>query len=70
MWASQPLASPSELLRQETYSPEELADLLELDLNFVRHAAFTGQLRAFVVDHRILGIRRDDVLVWLTARAG
>jgi hypothetical protein len=69
MFTGHSLASPAELLRRDLYTPEEVADLLEFDVNFVRHAAFTGDLRAYVVDHHILGIRRADVLAWLARRA-
>ena len=36
----------------------------------MRHAAFTGELRAQIVEHDIICIRRDDVLAWLAATDG
>ena len=53
-----------ELLQQDEYTPEEVADLLGIDINVVRHAAFTGQLRAEIVGEDIVGIRREDVVEW------
>lgn len=61
----QPVA---ELLWHDHFTPEELARLLEVDVATVRRAARTGQLHAFIVDHRVLSIRRDDVLRWLADR--
>ncbi len=69
--------SLDELLREDRYNPEEAAELLWPDgaegwlrsgLDVVRHAAFAGELRARIVGHDIVGIRRDDLLAWLEAR--
>ena len=38
--------SVSELQRQERYTPEEVAEVLGIGLNVVRHAAFAGEPRA------------------------
>ncbi len=54
-----------ELLHRNHYSPEELADLLETSVHFIRHEVYEGRLKAFVCDHRILDIRREDALAWL-----
>jgi aryl carrier-like protein len=35
-----------DLLQQDQYTPEEVAELLEIGLDVVRHAAFSGELRA------------------------
>ena len=58
----------AELLRHDTYTPEELARLLGTSLYVIRHAAREGQLRAAIVDHHVLCIRREDVVAWLTPR--
>jgi hypothetical protein len=63
-----PQRSPAELLRQEAYTPEELATLLEMDVNLVRWAAFSGRLKAAIADHDILFISRADALRWLEDR--
>jgi len=53
------------LLRQEHYQPEELANLLEIDVNLIQHVIFLGELPATVLDRHIVDIRRKDVLHWL-----
>jgi hypothetical protein len=55
----------TDLLEQEHYSAEELADLLEVDVNLLDYAASIGELSATRFNHHILDIRRDDVLHWL-----
>jgi hypothetical protein len=60
--------SPEFLLRRDHFSAEELAGLLGMTLYHVRHAARSGELRAFLVDHHIVAIRREDALNWLEAR--
>jgi hypothetical protein len=57
-----------ELLQQDHYTPEEVAELLGIGLDVVRHAAFTGALRAQIIEHDIISISRDDVLAWVEAR--
>ena len=59
-----------ELLQQERYTAEEVAELLGIGLNVVRHATFTGELRAQIVGHDIISLCRDDVLAWLDERDG
>jgi hypothetical protein len=59
-----------DLMQQSQYSPEEVADLFEVGLEVVRHAAFAGELPAQIVNHDIVSIRRNDVLMWLARRAG
>jgi excisionase family DNA binding protein len=54
-----------ELLQQERYTPEEVAELLGIGVHIIQHAAFSGELRAQIVGHDIISIRRDDVLAWL-----
>lgn len=62
--------SLQELLQQDQYTPEEVADLLEIGLDVVRHAAFSGELRAQIAEHDIISIRRDDVLAWVRSPGG
>ena len=58
----------AELMVQDDYQPEEVAELLGIDVDVVRHAAFNGDLNADVVGHTILNIRREDVLTWFDRR--
>lgn len=58
----------AELLHKDHYTPEELADLLDMPIYLIRHAARRGELKAFISDHRILSLRREDVIRWLEQR--
>lgn len=60
--------SPDALMRQESYTPEELAELLGLSVHLVRHDAYVGKLPSYIYDHHILSIRREDALRWLSER--
>ena len=60
--------STEALLRQDHYTPEELADLLEMDVNLIREAAFDHRLDAQIVDHDIISISRAAALQWLNDR--
>lgn len=57
--------SADELLRQSHYTPEELAQLLDMRVEFIREEALQHRLRAIIVDHQVVSILRHDVLVWL-----
>lgn len=58
----------AELMTQDDYQPEEVAELLGIDVDVVRHAVFSGELPADVLEHTILNIRREDVLRWFDSR--
>ncbi len=59
-----------ELLQQDRYTPEEVSELLGIGLDVIRHAAFSGTLRANIQGHDIISLERDDVLAWLQRRDG
>jgi hypothetical protein len=59
-----------DLLQQERFTPEEVAELLGIDVHIVQHAAFSGELRAQIAGHDITSLQRGDVLTWLQARDG
>jgi hypothetical protein len=61
----QPQEPPAELMQREHFTVEQLASLLDLSPYVIREAVRTGQLSAFVVDHHIIDIRREDVLAWI-----
>jgi hypothetical protein len=61
-------ASIFELLHHERYRAEEVAQLLGIGVDAVRHAVFTGELRAEIIEHHIICIRREDVVAWFVAR--
>ena len=52
----------ADLLSQDRYRPEELAELLNMDVAVVRQAALTGRLQAKIADHHVLSIARADAL--------
>ena len=56
-----------ELLQQERYTPDEVAQLLGIGVHIIQHAAFSGGPRAQIVGHDIISLQRDDVLIWLEA---
>ena len=56
------------LMHQDHFTPEDLADLLDMDVNVVRHAAFTGDLVAIIAEHDIVSIDREAALSWLARR--
>jgi excisionase family DNA binding protein len=57
-----------ELLHHERYTADEVARLLGLPLDIVRHAAFSGELPAEILGHHIIRLRREDVVAWCEAR--
>jgi hypothetical protein len=57
------------LLRSDWYTPDDLADLLDMSLNEIRRAVFENRLHATVIDGHIVEITRHDALVWLAAKA-
>ncbi|MDQ2655346.1 MAG: helix-turn-helix domain-containing protein [Chloroflexota bacterium] len=59
--------SPDELQHQETYTLEEVAELLLIGVNSVRHAVFTGELPAQIIGHDVVAISRHEILVWFQA---
>ncbi len=63
-----PEHSPAELMMQDHFTPEELATLLETDVNLIREDVHSGLLKAQIIDHHIVSISRADALNWLNAR--
>ena len=57
-----------ESLNREHFSPEELADLLGVGVEVIRKAVRHGDLNAFVVEHRIVDIKRSEAITWLQNR--
>ena len=56
------------LLKQESYSPEEVASIVEMPLRSIHSAVFRGHLKAHVVNHDIVSIERSDLIAWLRSR--
>ncbi len=59
---------PETLLHQDMFTAEELASLLGMNVYVVQHAVHEGELKATIVDHHILCIRREDALKWLESQ--
>ncbi len=59
-----------DLLHHDHYSPDELAAVLGMDIHLILHDALQGHLKAYIVDHHVLDIRREDVIRWLKTRDG
>lgn len=57
-----------ELLQHERYTAEEVARLLGTGVNMIRHAVFSGELPARVLEHHILSLRQEDVITWCHER--
>ena len=59
-----------DLLQRDVYTLEEVASLLGIDIYVAHNAAFEGALRATIVIHDILSIRREDVIDWFEREGG
>ncbi len=57
-----------ELLHHNHYSPQELARILGMDVHLILHDAQSGQLKAYIIDHHVIDIRREDAIDWLHHR--
>ena len=55
-------------LHHDSYTLHEVANLLGMDLDVIRHAVQTGELAATKAGHEIVGIARADLLAWLDRR--
>ena len=60
--------SIEEMLHHDHYTPRELADLTGINIDAILRCAREGELRAFVVDHHVLSLRREDVVDWFVHR--
>jgi hypothetical protein len=56
------------LLHKDSYTPEELSDLTGIGLHTIRTAAYAHELKAIIIEHDIIEIRREDALAWLNGR--
>ena len=57
--------SIANLITQQHFTPREVSELLEIDIYVIERACRDGALKAKVVDHRVLDIKREDLLDWL-----
>lgn len=52
-------------MKKTGYTPEELAEMLDISVDEIRTAAFEGTLPATIVEHDIIEIQRSDAIAWL-----
>ena len=57
-----------ELLHQESYLPEEAAEVLNLPERLILKSAFGGELKARIVNGDVIDINRSDLVAWLKWR--
>lgn len=57
-----------ESLSHDHYTSEELAELLSVSPTVIREAVRRGDLKGFIVGHRVIDIRRTDAIAWLKQR--
>ena len=62
--------SVSELQQQECSTPEGVAEVLEIGLNVVQHAAFSGELHGQIVELDIISLSWEDARAWFMERDG
>ena len=53
------------LFHKDWYTLDEVAYLLGQPKSTIASAAMSHQLKAMIVDHDIISIRRSDLLAWL-----
>jgi len=58
-----------QLMHQDVYRPSELAELIGIPLSEVEHEAHVGRLKAYIVNHHVISIKREDALSWLADRS-
>ena len=57
-----------DLLKQEIYTPQEAARVLNLHERVILSAAFGGDLKARIVKGDVIDITRTDLVAWLKWR--
>ena len=60
--------SLTDLMHKDHYTPDELAQLLDVSPEVIRHEVRVGRLKAYTIEHRVIDIRRVDALDWLHRR--
>ena len=58
------------LLHQDQYTVDELSKLSGIGVYVIQRAAREGDLKAYIVDHHIISIQREDALAWLNRPGG
>ena len=58
-----------DVMQHDTFTPKELARLVGTEPTLVCEEVFHGRLKATVVNHHVVSIKREDAIAWLRARA-
>ncbi len=56
------------VIQQDSYTPQELAELLELDEGLIKQEVHRGRLRGNKLGNDIIDIPRDAVIEWMNQR--
>jgi hypothetical protein len=56
------------LIHQDTYTPEELADILDMDEGLIKQEVNRGNLKGNMIGNDIVDIPRESVLEWMDRR--
>lgn len=65
---AQELSRIEDLLRQEEYTPEEAAEVLNMRQRTIFSAVYGGELKAKMAGNDIVSISRSDLVAWLRRR--
>jgi hypothetical protein len=64
-----PREAVEDLLHRDHYTPEQIASLLGISPELIVHEVHEHRLDAYIIDHRIIDIRRDEIMRWLDTRS-
>lgn len=59
-----------DLLKQEVYTPQEAARVLNLRENLILSSAYGGDLKATIINGDVISVTRTDLVAWLKWREG
>jgi hypothetical protein len=56
------------IIHQDAYSPEELAEVLDMDEGFIKQEVHSGRLQGNKLGNDIIDIPRSAVIEWMNRR--
>ena len=56
------------VIQQDSYTPEELAELLDLDEGLIKQEVHKGRLRGNKIGNDIVDVPRDAAIEWMNRR--
>jgi len=57
-----------DLFHKSIYTPQEAAELANVNIDVIYQAVHRGTLKAVVVGHDVISIGRGDLVHWMTIR--